>query len=77
MQGGAAVRGGNARRAQGRSYGIAGGIGIEPHKRKRLHEGGVLRSGLAGEGALAKICAGWRSACWLRECSDAQTLLAK
>ncbi|CEE34024.1 exported hypothetical protein [Xanthomonas citri pv. citri] len=27
---------------------------------KRLHKGGVLGSGLAGVGALAKIGAGWR-----------------
>ncbi|ASK92525.1 hypothetical protein XcvCFBP7111P_14420 [Xanthomonas citri pv. vignicola] len=48
------------------------------HKHKRLHKGGVLGSGLAGIGALAKIGAGWRLlAGWLGECSDARSALPK
>ncbi|ACD59086.1 hypothetical protein PXO_06083 [Xanthomonas oryzae pv. oryzae PXO99A] len=39
-------------------------------KHKRLHEGCVSGSGLAGVGALAKIGAGWRVAGWLGESSD-------
>ncbi|QBG83576.1 hypothetical protein EYR27_06115 [Xanthomonas oryzae] len=46
-------------------------------KHKRLHEGGVSGSGLAGVGALAKIGAGWRVAGWLGESSDTVPALAQ
>ncbi|APP80932.1 hypothetical protein CFBP498_33560 [Xanthomonas hortorum pv. vitians] len=52
-----------------RSYGIflVGTFALDAthkpyrQKHKRLHKGGVLGSGLAGDGALAGIDAGWRA----------------
>lgn len=41
---------------------VVGLLTLELYRRKhkRLHEGGVLGPGLAGDGALARIDAGWR-----------------
>ncbi|AZR27465.1 hypothetical protein NX80_014450 [Xanthomonas vasicola pv. arecae] len=47
------------------------------HTHKRLHKGGVLGSGLAGVGALAKIGAGWRVAGLPGESSDTAPILTK